>query len=120
MGKLIMLILLVLAVGMTVPKTRAMMEQRAKPVVDHFKAKVVPGRLGAMADELAVRVNRGEGYPASWSLWLEKDYTSDPKDPWGNEYYLKKDRFGFTVGSMGPDGIEGNRDDIKVTKELSR
>lgn len=120
MGKLIMLIILVLGIAMAVPKTRTMMEAKAKPVLDHFKAKLVPSRLGAMADELGVRVSRGEGYPSSFSHWLEKDFTGSPMDPWGNEYYLKQDRGGFLVGSMGPDGVEGNADDIKVVKKLGR
>ena len=120
MGKLFLFILLVLGIGMAVPKTRKMMEDRARPVLDHFKAKLVPSRLGAMADELGVRVSRGEGYPPSWSLWLEKDFTGNPEDPWKHEYYLKQDRDGFTVGSMGPDGIQGNADDITVTKSLRR
>lgn len=120
MGKLIMIIILAFAIGVTVPKTRAMMEAQAKPLIDKVKAKVVPGRLKAMADELAVRINRGEPYPASWTSWLDRDFTGDPQDPWGHDYYMKRTRDGFTVGSMGPDGIAGNADDIKLKRDLKR
>jgi hypothetical protein len=120
MGKLILIVILALCVGMTVPRTRTIMEAQARPVLDHFKVKFVPGRLRAMADELGVRVSRGEGYPADWSHWLQRDFSGNPMDPWGHEYYLKQDVDGFVVGSMGPDGIRGNADDIKVTKSLRR
>jgi hypothetical protein len=120
MGKLIMILILALAIGMTVPRTRAMIEKEVKPLVDHFKVKITAGRLKSMADQLAVRVNRGEGYPASWSGWLEMDFSGDPIDLWGNQYYMTNSPDGFTVGSDGPDGIQGTADDLKVTRDLSR
>jgi hypothetical protein len=83
-----------------------------------FKAKLVPTRLETMADQLSVRVNRGEGFPSSWESWLQRDYSGVPEDPWGNLYYLQIGRRSFTVGSMGPDGVQGNEDDIKVTRNL--
>jgi hypothetical protein len=120
MGKFILFLILVLCVGMAVPRTRTIMEARAKPVVDRLKAKIVPGRLQAMADELNARVMRGEGYPSDWSHWLQRDFTSNPMDPWGHEYYLKHIPDGFEVGSKGPDGVEGTTDDITLRKLLRR
>ncbi len=36
-----------------------------------------------------------------------------PKDPWGGDYiYTKKGNRDFTIHSAGPDGIEGNEDDV--------
>lgn len=118
MFKFILFLILLLAVGMTVPKTRAMIDQEVKPVIDHFKEKMVPGRLKDVAGELAARIHRGEGYPPSWKGWLEMDYTGNPVDPWGHEYYMKQTFDGFKVGSNGPDGIRGDSDDITFDQKL--
>jgi hypothetical protein len=120
MGKLILFVILVLCVGMAVPRTRTIMEAKARPVLDRVKVKIVPGRLQTMTDELSARVMRGEGYPGDWSYWLRREYTGNSMDPWGHEYYLKHIPDGFEVGSKGPDGVEGTRDDIKLRKLLRR
>lgn len=116
MGKLIFIIIVLLGAGMAFPTTRAMMETKAAPVIDGVKAKVVPGRLEAMADQLEARVGRGEKFPNNWPGWLERDYSSSAQDPWGNLYFLEIGRNDFTVGSAGPDGQEGTPDDIKLTR----
>lgn len=118
MGKFILFIILVLCVGMSVPRTRTMMETKARPVLDHFKVKFVPGRLQAMSEELGARVMRGEGYPADWSYWLRREFSGSAMDPWGHEYYMRQIPDGFEVGSNGPDGVKGNADDIKFKKML--
>ena len=120
LGKIILLLILALGIGMAVPSTRAKMVDLAAPVMNKFKAKLVPGRLEVMADQLEIRVNRGEGYPSNWEGWLNRDYSSIPQDPWGALYYLQTSRSGFTVGSVGPDGVQGNADDIKVTRKLGK
>ena len=120
LGKIFLLLIVAFGIAMAVPSTRATMAKKAAPVMDGFKAKLVPGRLDAMADQLAVRVNRGEGYPSSWESWLRRDFTGEPMDPWGNIYYLQTNRRGFTVGSAGPDGVQGNDDDIKDSRDLSK
>jgi hypothetical protein len=114
------LIIVVLGIAMAVPSTRAMMEEKAAPVMNGVKAKLVPGRLEVMADQLEIRVGRGEGYPNNWPGWLERDYSSAPEDPWGHLYYLQIGRDRFTVGSVGPDGAEGTPDDIKLERRLKK
>jgi len=115
-GKLIFIIIIVLGAGMAIPSTRAMMEAKAAPVINRVKAKVVPGRLQAMADQLEARLGRGEKYPNNWPGWLERDYSSSAEDPWGNLYFLEIGRRDFTVGSMGPDGKQGTPDDITLKR----
>jgi hypothetical protein len=119
-GKIILLVILAAGIALAVPSTRAKVMEAAAPVMNRFKAKLVPTRLETMADQLAVRVNRGEGFPSSWESWLNRDFTGAPEDPWGNLYYLQISRRGFTVGCAGPDGVQGNEDDIKVTRDLSK
>ena len=118
LGKLLLGLFLVLGIAMAVPSTRSTLIEKASPVLNGFRAKMVPSRLDAMADQLEERMRRGEGFPNSWENWLDRDFTGDPKDPWGNVFYLQPSRRSFTVGSMGPDGVKGNEDDIKLTRQL--
>lgn len=117
MGKLFLLFLIVVAAAFTIPKTRAMVLKEASPLVNKFKARIVTGRLKTMVDELVSTEDRGEPLPTGvndWAGWLQGDYTSDPVDPWGHKYYLEIQSNGFLVGSMGPDGVKDNADDITM------
>lgn len=119
--KLIMLLFVVLAVAMAVPSTRAQIESDAiRPVMDAIGSRIVPGRLEAMADQIDSRLGRGEGLPGNFEGWLRRTYTSSEFDPWDNLYYLQSSRRAYTVGSMGPDGVQGSEDDITVTRDLAR
>jgi hypothetical protein len=114
-GKLLLFLLIAFAVAVSIPKTRAMLGEEAAPIINKYKAKIVPKRLDAMVDQLVVKVGRGEPLPSqknAWAGWLHRDYSSDPEDPWGHFYYIETQRDGFTVGSMGPDGKKGTADDI--------
>lgn len=114
--KLMMLALFLFAVGMAVPSTRAQIAASVQPLKDEVGNRLVPRRVQTMADQLDVRLSRGEGLPAGWEGWLRRDYSGVPEDPWGNVYYLTQGRRDYTVGSMGPDGILGTEDDITVTR----
>lgn len=117
--KLIIGAFVLLAVGMSIPSTRASIVDTLSPFADAIKWKIVPRRLEAMADQLAVRVQRGAGLPTGnqWAGWLRRDYTSKTTDPWGNTWYLQPERRGFSVGTMGPDGVRGTDDDMTVRRE---
>ena len=118
--KLFPLVILALAVGIVVPSTRETMLVKATPVVDGFRAKIVPSRLEAMVTQLNARVNRGEGMPRDWERWLDREFTSSPEDPWGNLYFFQGRRTGYVVGSMGPDGVKGTADDIQLEHRQQR
>jgi hypothetical protein len=118
--KLITLAIVLFAVGMAIPKTRARMIEAATPAMDKFRIKLVPSRLESMADQLEARLGRGEPYPGNWEGWLRRDFSGVPEDPWGNVYWLKHDNRGFTVGSAGPDGIPHSDDDLTETRRLRR
>ncbi|MDE3014887.1 MAG: type II secretion system protein GspG [Gemmatimonadota bacterium] len=117
--KLIMWLFVALAVAMAVPSTRVAIEARAiQPVMDNIGERIVPGRLEAMANQLDARLRRAEGLPAGFEGWLRRDYTSSELDPWDNVYFLETGRRSYTVGSMGPDGVQGTEDDITVERPL--
>lgn len=117
--KLFLLALALLAVGMAIPSTRAEIQRRAvTPVVDEIANRLAPGRLEAMADQLDVRLSRGEGLPTGFEGWLRRDYSGPELDPWERPWYIEPGRRSYTVGSMGPDGEQGTEDDITVTRDL--
>lgn len=116
--KLMMLVFLAFAVGMAVPSSRAEIASWSVPVTDAIGEKLVPRRIEAMADQLDVRLSRGEGLPERFDGWLRRDYTGVEFDPWDNMYYLVQGRRDYTVGSMGPDGVQGTEDDLAITRPL--
>ena len=116
--KVLMFGFLALAVGMAIPTTRAEIASWSVPITDGIGERLVPRRIEVMADMLDVRLSRAEGLPDNFEGWLRRDYTSSPTDPWDNMYYLTRGRRDYTVGSMGPDGIQGNDDDISITRPM--
>ena len=117
--KVLLLAFIALVIAMAVPSSRAKLRQDVyKPIIDNVNARLVPGRLNAMADQLDVRLGQAEGFPANFEGWLRRDYTGVPEDPWGNVYYLEVGRRDYTVGSAAGDGEQGTEDDITVTRRL--
>ena len=116
--KLMMLLFVALAVGMAVPSTRTQIADSVTPIKDFIGYKLVPRRLEVMADQIDVRLQRAEGLPGNFEGWLRRDFSGAPEDPWGNQYYLASGRRDYTVGTMGPDGVQGTEDDYTVTRTL--
>mgnify|MGYP002642170433 CR=1 FL=1 len=114
--RLIMLGFVALAVAMAVPSTRGQIRDSFIPLKDAVGIRLVPRRLVAMANQLDVRLGRGEGLPEGFEGWLRRDYSGVPEDPWENQYFLQPGRRDYTVGSMGPDGVQGTPDDITETR----
>ncbi|MSR20173.1 MAG: hypothetical protein EXR91_04235 [Gemmatimonadetes bacterium] len=117
-----MLCLVVLAVAMAVPSTRAQIEDRwITRVTDAIGARLVPRRLVAMADQLDVRLSRGERLPVdNFPAWVHRDYSGPDLDPWDRDWFLQVGRRQYTVGSMGPDGQLGTEDDISESRDLAQ
>lgn len=121
--KLLMLVVAAVAVAMAVPSSRQQIQDRVfTPIKDDIGNRLVPRRLRVMADQLDVRLGRGEGLPAAnvFEGWLRRDYSGPEVDPWGNAWYLAPGRSSYTVGSMGPDGRRGTEDDITEARNLPR
>ena len=116
--KLIMLAFVTLAIGMAVPASRARIVEQFRPIKDRVGASLVPRRLEVMANQLDVRLNRGEGLPDGFEGWLRRDYTGSEFDPWNRLYYIERGRRSYTVGSMGPDGLQGTADDIAEQRPM--
>ena len=118
---LMMLGVVLFAVAMAYPPTRIQMEAAlVQPVKDEIGRRLVPRRIRVMADQLDMRLSRAQGLPTGFEGWLRRDYSGVEHDPWGNVYFLQTSRRNYTVGSMGPDGVQGTEDDITVTRQLPR
>jgi hypothetical protein len=120
--KLVILLVLVACVAMAVPSSRARIEADVfRPIMDSIGTRLVPRRLDAMANQLDARLSRAERLPTeNFGAWLRRDYTGPEIDPWGNMWFLQVGRRDYTVGSMGPDGVVGTPDDMKVTRSLQQ
>ena len=119
--RLILLVFAVFAVAMAVPSSRQQIQDNVfTPITDDIGRRLVPRRLRAMADQLDVRVGRGEGLPQSFESWLRSYYSGPEVDPWGNPWYLAPARSTYTVGSTGPDGQRGTGDDLTETRSFPR
>ncbi len=118
MKRLFLLAIFAFGVVMAVPSTRAQLGEAVTPVMDNIAGRIVPRRVKTMADQLDVRLGRAEGFPAVFDGWLRRDYSGDPLDPWDNLYFLDVGRRTYTVGSMGPDGLQGTADDIVETRDI--
>ena len=116
--RVVMLAFLALAVAMAVPSSRDRIVDELRPIRDNIGASLVPRRLDAMADQLDARLSRGERLPEGFEGWLRRDYSGSEFDPWDNLYYLSAGRRSYTVGSMGPDGVQGTGDDIVEERDL--
>jgi hypothetical protein len=113
-GKLILLAILALGVGIALPSTRPRI---VDPVRNRIHNELVPRKLETIAAQLDQMTQRGEQLPAgNWAGWIEAYTTQSATDPWGNVYYLDRRRDGFVVGSFGPDGTKNTTDDITVSR----
>jgi hypothetical protein len=116
--RLIIFAFVALAVGMAVPSFRARIVDTLMPIKHAIGNSLVPRRLDVMANQIDVRLNRGEGFPVDFQGWLRRDYSGSQFDPWDNLYYIETTRRDYTVGSMGADEEQGTEDDLTVTRRL--
>lgn len=117
--RLFLLLFIALAVVMAVPRWREqLLAVTVTPARDFVGARLAPGRLKAMADQLDVRLGRAEGLPGNFEGWLRRDYTGPETDPWGHPWYIKTGRRSYVVGTMGPDGEQDTGDDITESRDM--
>jgi general secretion pathway protein G len=76
--------------------------------VDNTKIEVK--KIHPIAD--AYRANHGSECPTLDALKKAKELTGNTMDAWGKPYRITCDGEDLRVASSGPDGIEGNADDI--------
>jgi hypothetical protein len=115
MGRLFLLLLVALGVGLAVPKTRVRI---LTPVLTWLYRELTPNRVEMIASQLEFVRQRGDRLPDNDDLtkWIETNTSVPPLDLWGNTYYLDKRSDRFTVGSMGQDSVRGSPDDLTAVR----
>ena len=81
------------------------------------EAQIEIGQLGQMVDSYYLAASPRK-YPSQLSDLTEgpSPLTKEiPKDPWGNDYiYRSISKREYEIYSPGPDGVEGNEDDVRA------
>lgn len=71
----------------------------------------------AMLRMLAEEHNEGRDIPEprTFVRWMKKKTGKEPVDPWGNRYWLERQKGSLAIGSNGADGFRESGDDVKQT-----
>jgi len=128
--KYVLIFLVLLAAGMSIPPVRAKLEpvlhpvfEKIAPLTTRIKMPYVKWRARNDAQSILQKLvdDQMQGKPIPSELtfraWVRQNIHSDSKgvDPWGSDFYYEKVPHEFKVGSRGPDGVRGNNDDVIVT-----
>lgn len=118
MTRIIFVLLVALGVALYFPESRAVIMEKAKPVVDPILAWQATDEMEALVRDL--RSYEQENYdqlpdPGEWDAYLEQRYSPGAaEDGWGTRYHFTLQRDSFYIVSHGPDKVYGTDDDIRV------
>lgn len=118
MGKIILIVLVALGVGLYFPESRAVMVEHSRPLLDPFHRWVTHQELGRIVDDLEQMRGVGDGLPTraeAFEAWMERRYqqASSRVDSWGTPYRLEVHADSFYVVSAGPDQEFGTDGDLR-------
>jgi hypothetical protein len=127
MGRFLLYLLIVGGAVASVPALRhrvagpvsavyARVEPRVKQLIDPAKEIVSEREQNAIIGQLRDLHDSGRDLPTprAFEVWV-RDHVFVGNDPWGNPYFLLRQRGGASfVGSNGRDGVRGTPDDIMV------
>ena len=116
MGKLILLIIIGLAVGMYFPDSRAVIMEKGEPVL----RPMLVWNAEREIEKIVLEVQRNEQVELrlpsrrGWAKWIDDRFAGDAaRDPWGNFYQYEILEDSFAVISNGPDQLGKTEDDIR-------
>jgi len=117
MGRLLLLLLVVLGIGLFRPDSRAVILDYASPLANPALRWMTNQELRQIVDDLEVVQGSGQQLPAraeEFDAWLNRRYPQESSrmDAWGTRYRLTLSATHFRVISAGPDGVFGTEDDI--------
>ena len=119
MTKVVLMVIFGFVAALYFPDSRQMIIDKAMPVLQPV---LVWNAEREMEDlSRAVRRQQRETYRLpnrrEWSTWLETNFSGDVGiDPWGRAYSYQSWADSFAIQSFGPDGQQGNEDDLRVSK----
>lgn len=119
MGKLLLLIVLALGLGLTFPESRAVILEHSAPLLDPAYAWMTNQELAQIVEDLEVHQESRGGLPAGrgeFDEWMEERYpqVGSREDGWGSHYRLEVTGESFRVISAGPSGEFGTDDDLSL------
>lgn len=117
MGKLILAVILAIALGLSFPESRAVMVEKAQPLLNPAYRWLTVQELNQVVEDLEFHQESWGDLPlgrGEFDGWMDRRYPqeSSREDAWGTRYRLQVRGDGFRVESAGPDGEFGTDDDI--------
>lgn len=117
MGKVILILLAALAVGLYVPQSRKRIWQTVRPVTFPFYGWMSRGEMKRIAKDLNQYEQDYRQFPGprGFGDWMDKRYKDEnlTRDSWGTRYELKRGpRHTFLIVSAGPDRTFDTGDDL--------
>ena len=116
MGRLILLIILGLVVGLYFPDSRAVLMEKGEPVLRPFLAWNAQREMETIITGIQQQESTDLRLPGKgeWVKWINTHYAGDGSlDPWGSIYQYEVLADSFAVSSNGPDRIRKTEDDIR-------
>lgn len=116
-GRLLMLLIVVLAIGVYLPDSRALMAGWMQPLLTPGYRWMTSQELDQIASDFAIYLDARDYSPmrrGEFDTWLDGRYPQSKSriDSWGTRYTVKMSRSGFEVISAGPDRRVGTDDDL--------
>ncbi len=117
MGRILILLVLALGVGLYVPESRARILETAGPLANPAYRWMSHQQMNQIVDDLELRIQSGGSLPTArgeFDAWLDSRYPQSRSrhDAWGTRYQLRVQGDRFQVLSAGPDGVFGTEDDL--------
>ena len=116
MGKLILLVIIGLGVGMYFPDSRAVLMEKGEPVL----RPMLVWNTQREIEKIVLQVQQNEQIDlrlpsrSEWVRWVGDHFSEDgSRDAWGNFYQYEIQEDSFAVVSAGPDLLGKTEDDIR-------
>ncbi len=116
-GRLLLVLVLVLGVGLYLPESRAMLGEWVRPLTVPAYRWMTAQELKQIAIDFEIYLG-GRGFEpigrGEFDVWLDDRYPQARSrvDSWDTRYTVEVTRSGFTVRSAGPDRTPDTPDDI--------
>jgi len=116
MGKIFVGLLVILGVALYVDSSRAVILEKAKPVLDPYFVMATKSEMDKIATELLLYERENFGRlpeRRAFPEWLDAQYAGGATvDSWGSPYEYTLARDSFFLRSPGPDKLQATDDDI--------
>ncbi|MEX2531718.1 MAG: hypothetical protein WD960_13200 [Gemmatimonadota bacterium] len=125
MGRILLLLIVALGLGLAFPSSREIIVERARPLMNPALTWMTVQELNQIVvdlefeEEARGRLPLGRG---EFDQWMDQRYpqAGSREDSWGTRYRLELVPEGFAARSAGPDGEFGTEDDIRRTGSHAR